>query len=104
MSKLMTTPGVKNPSAWVAKAAMAAGATASGAALQQQQQQSTLADNTSGQCEVDENASALLQTLSEDAQQEILTKLQNSWMEGKVQNPSAWVAKAALKAGATAIP
>eukprot|EP00927_Polykrikos_kofoidii_P045896 TRINITY_DN4003_c0_g2_i1.p1 TRINITY_DN4003_c0_g2~~TRINITY_DN4003_c0_g2_i1.p1 ORF type:complete len:262 (+),score=65.99 TRINITY_DN4003_c0_g2_i1:90-875(+) len=94
IAKLMQQANVRNPSAWIAKAAMQAGATSN---LQGAQ----VGNQVTG---LDPQAMALLASLPEAAQHEIQTKLMNSLKTGNVMNPSAWVAKACLKSGATSIP
>jgi len=50
--------------------------------------------------QLDDEANALLRSLPMEKQHEIRTKLKNSLAQGQVQNASAWVAKACLRAGA----
>lgn len=93
MAKLKQETGIRNPSAWVAKAAMKAGATP--------QQRAEPLEEPGGMdvvFDLDEQAQELLATLPVHEQENILDKLQ---AESGVRNPSAWVAKAALSAGAT---
>eukprot|EP00401_Gymnodinium_catenatum_P018432 CAMPEP_0117494854 /NCGR_PEP_ID=MMETSP0784-20121206/19828_1 /TAXON_ID=39447 /ORGANISM="" /LENGTH=282 /DNA_ID=CAMNT_0005289751 /DNA_START=75 /DNA_END=920 /DNA_ORIENTATION=+ len=94
LSLLRQQNGVRNPSAWVAKAAMAAGATPLSGAVAPQ---AGAAPAAGGGSKLDSKAQSLLDQLPMPAQQEILEKLRQ---ETGVRNPSAWVAKAALKAGA----
>jgi hypothetical protein len=54
--------------------------------------------------QIDLQAQQLLSSVSLQEQQDILQKLTNSVNQGAVSNPSAWVAKAALKAGARSTP
>jgi len=84
--KLTSDPSIRNPSAWVSSAALKAGATP-----QEHRKGNPL--------NLDARATQLLQTLPNDQQEEILNKLA---MEGTtVRNSSAWVVKAAIRAGAT---
>jgi len=105
IGKLETDPTIRNPSAWVAKAAMQAGAApnrSSGAPRQTFTGQGPPPPAPPGmQLQLDARAQELLATITPEAQQEIMAKLQNT---PEVRNPSAWVAKAALKAGATTSP
>lgn len=114
--KLQSQPDVRNPSAWVAKAAMAAGASSLRGPLAQQMQQLPVAQffpfaqpvpvgmmavpqqHLATMVALDQQATVLLETLPLHTQQDILAKLQ---AQIGVRNPSAWVAKAALAAGAT---
>lgn len=89
------TGNIRNPSAWVSKAARAAGSSPSPAALTQGAQ--TYRAGTSG---LDANASALLSSLPSNVQETIMEKLQEIQNRGGIQNPSGWVVKAALNAGA----
>eukprot|EP00927_Polykrikos_kofoidii_P045895 TRINITY_DN4003_c0_g1_i1.p1 TRINITY_DN4003_c0_g1~~TRINITY_DN4003_c0_g1_i1.p1 ORF type:complete len:256 (+),score=62.39 TRINITY_DN4003_c0_g1_i1:53-820(+) len=94
IAKLMQQANVRNPSAWIAKAAMQAGATSN---LQGGQ----VGNQGPG---LDPQATALLASLPEAAQHEIQMRLMNSLKTGTVINPSAWVAKACLKSGAASTP
>jgi len=85
----LRSSSVRNPSAWVVKAALQAGATPAGDGGRQHRVAPGL----------DEQASALLGQLPHAEQQNILEKLRSS----SVRNPSAWVVKAALQAGATPV-
>jgi len=91
LDKLQAESGVRNPSAWVAKAALSAGAaprSRSGASQHSQR------------LGLDPQAQQLLQTLGPDQQEEIMAKLEEAQAAGQVRNPSGWVVKAALNAGA----
>jgi len=118
LSKLATA-NVSNPSAWVVKSCLAAGAATGGsgaaAGASSFGRMGTVANSMFGvmrggparlppEIHVDQNAQQLLQSLPAAEQQDIVTKLTNSFKQGAVQNPSAWVAKAALKAGAKSTP
>merc|ERR1719203_1568032 len=117
LSKLAAQSDIKNPSAWMVKAALAAGARANHKGSGEQFPAQVAVEQYGAQevaeghglqdeneIELDAQAQALLSTISDEAQQEILQKLQNSINDGRVKNPSAWVVKAALKAGATSTP
>jgi len=80
---------IRNPSAWVVKAALKAGAST--------EVPVPLGD---GDILLDAEAEALLNSLPEDEQVVITDKLTE--LGSSVRNPSAWVVKAALKAGAVA--
>jgi len=90
LDKLQPLDGIRNPSAWVAKAALAAGAEPQNGA--------------EPRLGLDANATALLAKLSQDQQVDITTKLQELQASGQVKNPSGWVVKSALNAGAKADP
>lgn len=102
ISVLMSRSGVRNPSAWVARSALAAGAVpgASPGALHGSAPTVSqhVASNMCNDLTLDAGAMSLLQTLTDDAQQHILGMLQS---QSGIRNPSAWVAKAAIAAGAS---
>merc|ERR1719188_2262234 len=95
LSKLATS-NASNPSAWVVKSCLAAGASGGGAggggfggmggAMYGAQRSGPPARLPPG-IEVDQQAQQLLRSLSPMEQQNIVQKLQNSWNEGTVQNP-----------------
>mmetsp|Transcript_9915 Transcript_9915/g.21800 ORF Transcript_9915/g.21800 Transcript_9915/m.21800 type:complete len:473 (-) Transcript_9915:59-1477(-) len=97
----------KNPSGWVVKAALSAGARPQGG-NPGMQGGAYIQGGIAGQvpvvlppgCEVDMQAQQLLGSLPPHEQQDIVAKLTRNYQEGKVQNPSGWVVKAAIKAGA----
>lgn len=93
LKKLRNEPQVRNPSAWVAKAAMKAGAVAN--------HSQRPGDDEEIYVDLDTEAMELLDQLDEDVKANILDKLRNDAAAGLVRNPSAWVVKAALKAGAS---
>lgn len=124
----MQSTGVNNPSAWMAKACIAAGASPTVHANQDRSQMmmGQMPGGMQGQCggmgmqqqnpmqmqmrmgmqqqqpatvmEIDERASALLHSLPHETQMEITKRLEESIAAQKVMNPSAWVAKACMKA------
>lgn len=119
MSKLAAA-NPTNPSAWVVKSCLAANAPGGGGGAAGRafgagaaggfQGRGTMGRGPSGPARlppgisVDPQAQQLLRSLPMTEQQDIVMKLTNSWNEGKVANPSAWVAKASLKAGAKSTP
>jgi len=118
----LATSNVNNPSAWVVKSCLAAGATTgrsgagAGAVGMGGMAMGAVANSMYGamrggapaqlppEIHVDAQAQQLLASLPAAEQQDIVTKLTNSFNQGTVQNPSAWVAKACLKAGAKSTP
>lgn len=111
LGKLQEQGGsVRNVSAWVVKAALQAGAVSTQEPMAHVQQhhgqvhRNPYAQAAGGSCPqlpmVDADAMNLLSSLPRHMQQEISGKFQNALASGELKNASAWVAKAALKAGA----
>lgn len=86
-----STKIVRNPSAWVVKASMTAGATAL-------RPSANTPTPTSGN--LDDEAKELLEQLSQELQDDITNQLKEMRAKGQIRNPSAWVVKACVKAGA----
>merc|ERR1712151_751489 len=100
----MGTGGVKNPSAWMAKSCIGSGANPNQDSQFEQQVPGVsrpmtatgLQQQPTTTMEIDERASNLLHSLPYETQMDITRKLEA--IRGQVMNPSAWVAKACLKA------
>lgn len=93
---------IRNPSAWVAKAALGAGAEpqASGLSHISSLGSQVVAVSRPGSLGLDASASALLSSLPATQQETIISKLQELQAKGGISNPSGWVVKACLNAGA----
>eukprot|EP00927_Polykrikos_kofoidii_P056747 TRINITY_DN50825_c0_g1_i1.p1 TRINITY_DN50825_c0_g1~~TRINITY_DN50825_c0_g1_i1.p1 ORF type:complete len:259 (-),score=68.69 TRINITY_DN50825_c0_g1_i1:109-885(-) len=103
MAKFYAQTNIRNASAWIAKACIQAGAVT---VPQSSVEHGTTVSSSPTQPLplIDEQATALLATLPWDAQQEVQAKFQWSVENGGIMNPSAWMTKAAIKAGATPTP
>lgn len=96
---------IRNPSAWVAKNAMAAGAGPGASSMGQKGGQKGGASRGPPRggpaaAALDDRAKELLVSLPFANQTEILNTLEEMYANGTCRNPSAWVAKASMNAGA----
>mmetsp|Transcript_40245 Transcript_40245/g.110688 ORF Transcript_40245/g.110688 Transcript_40245/m.110688 type:complete len:703 (-) Transcript_40245:102-2210(-) len=91
---------VRNPSAWVERAALNAGARKSLGAAQRAQPVFAPDNTATALQDLDETAAALLAQLPKETRLDIANRVQELKATGQVRNPSAWVERAALNAGA----
>jgi hypothetical protein len=100
MNGLVSDSTIRNPSAWMVKAALKAGARPQQGGARAPVAAPAAAPVGGGQ-ELDARALELLATLPEAEQEKILLGLEEKMEGGEVRNASGWVVKAALNAGAT---